>query len=162
MSRQVMMVPQDWEHPKKEDGKYQPMFFEYWPDVIADWMKEYKLWQKGQHPDQLDTDYDTDGVRYHEWAGFPDPDCYMHERILEENRTHYQMYETTSEGTPISPVFKTAEELARWLTDNRASAFADMTCSYDQWLAMINGPGSSFSAALIGGKLISGVEAIND
>jgi len=32
----------------------------------------------------------------------------------------WQMWEDTSEGSPISPVFKTAEELAQWLEDNGA------------------------------------------
>ena len=40
-----------------------------------------------------------------------------------EERTHYQMYETCTEGTPISPVMETPENLARWLADNGASAF---------------------------------------
>jgi hypothetical protein len=49
----------------------------------------------------------------------------------------WQMWETTSEGSPISPVFQTPEELARWLADNRASAFGRDTATYAQWLAMI-------------------------
>lgn len=37
----------------------------------------------------------------------------------------WQMWEDTSEGSPMSPVFATREELARWLAN------------YDQWLAII-------------------------
>lgn len=58
----------------------------------------------------------------------------------------WQMWETTSEGSPISPVFGTPEELARWLADTRASTFGSMTAGYDQWLAMIVGPGWAPSA----------------
>lgn len=43
----------------------------------------------------------------------------------EEEKTHIQMYETCSEGTPISPKFTKdkTEELAKWLADNNASSF---------------------------------------
>lgn len=51
----------------------------------------------------------------------------------------WQMWSTTSEGEPMSPVFATPEELARWLADNRASKFGSTTASYDEWLAIIKG-----------------------
>lgn len=72
----------------------------------------------------------------------------------------YQLWETTTEGSPMSPVFATAEELAQWLTDNKASAFADMTLGYDTWLKFINGNGYAPSAVAINGVLVSGVEGI--
>ncbi|AWH19239.1 hypothetical protein C1922_18920 [Stenotrophomonas sp. ZAC14D2_NAIMI4_7] len=31
------------------------------------------------------------------------------------SRTAFQIYENVSEGTPVSPVFETAEALAQWL-----------------------------------------------
>jgi len=49
----------------------------------------------------------------------------------------FQMWETTSEGSPMSPVFAAPEELARWLVDNNASSFGNDTATYGQWLAMI-------------------------
>jgi hypothetical protein len=71
----------------------------------------------------------------------------------------WQMWETVSEGSPISPVFATPEELARWLADTGASAFATMTATYDQWLATIR-VGFSVSAMFSPGVgLASGVEA---
>jgi hypothetical protein len=78
-----------------------------------------------------------------------------------DERTHYQMYEDCSLGTPISPVCETEEELAHWLADNNASTFADMTASYEKWLKMIK-VGSSISCfiALSDGKseIKSGVD----
>lgn len=50
----------------------------------------------------------------------------------------WQLWETTSEGSPTSPVFETGEALARWATDN-ATVFADMKATYDEWLRMIVG-----------------------
>ena len=77
--------------------------------------------------------------------------------------TGWQMWENTSEGSPISPVFKTPEALARWLTDSEASAFGKQTASYDAWLSMIVGPGTAPSAISTPGKgIISGVEGIHD
>lgn len=69
----------------------------------------------------------------------------------------WQMWETTSEGSPVSPVFATPEELAHWLADNGASSFGSSTSTYEQWLAMIQ-VGWAMSAAIVGGKLMSGVD----
>ena len=71
----------------------------------------------------------------------------------------YQMWETTSEGKPISPAFDTEEELAKWLADNNASSFANMTATYDEWLAMIK-VGSAPAAVLTSDGLQSGVSDV--
>ncbi len=71
----------------------------------------------------------------------------------------WQMWETTSEGSPISPVFATPEALARWLADTNASALGSRGASYDAWLSMILGPGSAMSGLMVDGKMISGVAA---
>ncbi len=73
--------------------------------------------------------------------------------------TGYQMWETTSEGSPISPVFETAEALAKWLADNGASSFGDMTATYAQWHAMIVGNGFACSAMISSDGIKSGAEA---
>lgn len=70
--------------------------------------------------------------------------------------THYQMYETTSPGTPISPVMPSAERLALWLVEHKASAFGDQTASYEAWLRVCQGA-PAFSCALQNGKVVSGV-----
>lgn len=72
----------------------------------------------------------------------------------------WQMWETTSEGSPISPVFKAPEELARWLADTNASAFGSSGASYGSWLRMIVGPGWAPSAVSDEHGLRSGVEAV--
>jgi hypothetical protein len=71
----------------------------------------------------------------------------------------YQMWETTSEGSPISPVFAAPEELAVWLSKNRKDTVDEDTTA-DQWLAFIRGPG--WAPSFIGGPdgLLTGVEAI--
>ncbi len=72
----------------------------------------------------------------------------------------YQMWETCSEGSPISPVFETPELLARWLADNNASAFGDQTASYDHWLGMITSCSYAPTMVLSGNKIMSGVEMV--
>lgn len=73
-----------------------------------------------------------------------------------------QMWETTSEGSPISPPFETATELARWLAETRASAFGSDTCTEEEWLAMINAGHSVASAVVMDGfDVVSGVEAVS-
>ena len=74
----------------------------------------------------------------------------------------YQVWETTSEGSPISPAFETPEELAEWLEVNKASSFGSSACSYDQWLEFIKGPGYAPSMILDNKGLHSGVCASED
>ena len=51
----------------------------------------------------------------------------------EGTATGWQLYETTSEGTPVSPVFATAEELAAWCEDG-ATVTARLKWTREQWL----------------------------
>ena len=74
----------------------------------------------------------------------------------------WQMWETTSEGSPISPVCETPEALARWLADNKASTFGSDTTDYDTWLRMIKGTGWAMSMVADEKGLRSGVEAMAD
>jgi len=142
MGREVRRVPKDWKHPKDKNGNYIPLLYDYNEDLKS-WM-EYK------------EEYEKEGKGFSEEK--PNPKDYM-PNWPEEERTHLQMYETTSEGTPISPVMETPEELARWLADNKASVFADMTASYDDWFAMIK---AGWAPSLVAGScgVISGVEAV--
>ena len=73
----------------------------------------------------------------------------------------YQMWETVTEGSPLSPAFATTEELAHWLADNKSSAFGRETANYDDWLKMIKAEWSP-TFAVVDGKLISGVEYAAD
>lgn len=48
----------------------------------------------------------------------------------------YQLWETTSEGSPVSPVFKTLEELCVWCETN-ATIFADIKLSKEKWFNIL-------------------------
>lgn len=70
----------------------------------------------------------------------------------------YQIWETVSEGSPISPVFATPEELAEHMSTTRWGA--DEGTSVEQWLRFINGPGWAPSMVMDSNGLRTGVEAI--
>lgn len=163
MGREVRMVPEKWNHPKNQDGRYDPLFDNFEKD-IADWQEEKEQWDRGyqkSYDNYKLKDKNNLALSYEEWAGeAPDPKNYMPTWKPEE-KTHYMMYETTTEGTPISPAFETPEELAKWLSDNNASAFADKTAAYEEWLNMIKEDGYAPSAVVENGELKSGVSAMN-
>lgn len=118
MHREVRLVPANWEHPRDQDGSYIRTFakFPYEEGEIAEGVEEG--W--------LDPSLDNYGVAV--MPQWPREEC-----------THYQMYECTTEGTPISPVMDSPEALARWLEENEASIFSDWTADYETWLAVIYG-----------------------
>ena len=136
MGRQVRRVAKDWRHPTDRRGG--PIPLHVGCDVLAmirKWADDYELWLLGSHPDQemIDSSCRT----FSEWGnGPPDPAGYMPNWPGSE-RTHWQMYEDTTEGTPISPVCESPEELAQWLADNGASVWGLEQASREQWAEII-------------------------
>jgi len=49
----------------------------------------------------------------------------------------FQLWETTSEGSPNSPVFKTLDELCEWCAEN-ATTFGRNKATKEQWLQMLD------------------------
>lgn len=168
MGREVRRVPANWQHPKNEKDTYIPLLGRSFASDDAEWSEEYAEWQRGMRrnykadgPKYVARTGDELGMRFTEWHGRrPNPDDYMPD-WPEAERTHWQMYEDTSEGTPISPVMDSPEALARWLADSGASAFAEMTATYEQWLGTIN-RGWACSGVMTGGVMRSGVAALHE
>ncbi len=157
MGREVRRVPADWTHPKDKYDNPIPMHNRSYREAAEKWVKEFKEWDAGTHPDQ---DGNTECRFYWEWAGAPpEEECCRPEFTSEP--THYQMYESVSEGTPISPVFATLEELAHWLADNKANAGMGRTATYEQWLSVCK---AGFAPTMVtetgkdGAQIMSGVE----
>ena len=97
MGREIRKVPSGWEHPRYTTenapslalvGTYQPQF----EQTFSERLKE--------DPNCADEDPATS--RPEEMAG----------------GTHRQLYESTTEGTPISPVFPDVQALAKYLLEN--------------------------------------------
>ncbi|MDD2879703.1 MAG: hypothetical protein PHQ58_04655 [Rhodoferax sp.] len=148
MGREVRRVHKDWQHPKREDGRHIPLWnVEKLTQRIENWDKEAKLWNGGfcyGRDGKLEplSDYQKSRT-YLQWVGDrPDPEKHMPE-WREEELTHLMMYEDTSEGTPISPAFTTAEELIQWLVDNKAPVFAYQTASYETWMSIVENSANS-------------------
>ena len=75
-----------------------------------------------------------------------------------EKSNGYQVWQTVSEGGPVSPVFLKSEDLAKWMVENDDSVTRDTT--YEAWLEMIKEEGGAPSMIIDGGKLQSGTAAI--
>jgi len=92
MGREIRRVPTDWEHPKNERGHYQPLYNQSFDDAFKAWMD------------------DKDG------GTSPDPEYYR-PAWAEDAELGYCMYETVSEGTPVSPVFESLQGLEDWMVE---------------------------------------------
>lgn len=164
MSRELRKVPANWEHPRDDQGEFIPLLGGSFKKEAAEWDEAAKQWAGGfcrNFKDEWRPKKADETGTYEEWEG---PRHEEHEYMPdwpEAERTHYQMYETTTDGIPISPVMETPEALAHWLADNGASASADQTASYDHWLAMIKKGRSPTFVTEPGKSLVSGVEFVS-
>lgn len=122
MGREIRRVAKGWVHPRREEdiAHYQPLHDESYLEASNQWVKDHQLWLAGKHPDIKK--YKLDTKEYPFWASWSGylgmPEEYRPYWEPEE-MTCYQLYETVSEGTPLSPVFKTKKALAAWLTNNK-------------------------------------------
>lgn len=73
----------------------------------------------------------------------------------------YQIWETVSEGSPISPVFEKPEDLAEWMANHPWNT-CDKDTTKKQWLKFILGPGWAPSFIGCDKGLITGVKAISE
>lgn len=126
MGREIRFVKEGWQHPYA-NGKPVSLF------DGEDYERGKKEWEEHFEKHGLQDTLDYMGEA-------PNEEYYM-PKWSEEEKTHMQMYETTSEGTPISPVFRKdqKEEMAQWLVDHRSSMFGGMTASKARWLNVIEG-----------------------
>lgn len=167
MGREVRRVPADWKHPKYlanglrgPEERYKPLYpGERYQPRVDEWDEECAKWKSGWRPDHCDST-EHRAMCYEQWAGQrPHRDDYMPNWPAEE-RTHYMMYEDTSEGTPISPAFATPEALAKWLADTGASAFGGQTASYEGWLRVAKGGYAPSAVYTPETGMVSGVDAL--
>ncbi len=108
MGREVRKVPPDWQHPKDKKGNYIPCYDQ-------DYTSACKKWYEGVMDFVPNEDYKW----YHEYAGDPpDEERYRSRKWIKTEATHFQLYENVSEGTPVTPIFSTKEELINYLVKN--------------------------------------------
>ena len=123
MGREIRRVPPNWEHPRytKDNARYQNWVGNYigmhdddYDSAAQEWLEQFDLWRAGKHPSQHG-EYASDSKYYWEYDTPPDPESYR--PAFTEEPTWYQVYETVSEGTPVTPPFATQDELIDYLVN---------------------------------------------
>jgi len=126
MGREVRIVPPNWDHPKMEiewpqtKAQLQPMFDRDYDEAKAEWIAEMNQWEAGTHENLVgETPMTTkkENPDYWEWAG-PPPERAYYRTWKMEDASWVQVWETVSEGTPVSPPFETEDELIEYLVAN--------------------------------------------
>lgn len=121
MGRELKRVPMDFDYPLK------------------------KVWYGYQIGGYCHEDYNEGCLRCKEFARImkipTDGNCpnfkeHFNLNLEPPKGDGYQLWETTSEGSPASPVFKTLDELCEWCADN-ATTFASFKATKEQWLNML-------------------------
>lgn len=118
MGREIRRVPPNWEHPMTE--KYgrlrpQPMFDKTFKEAADEWKQGFLEWEKGKRPDYCSEE--NQDLEFWEYEGGP-PDREYYRPWNNEEATWYQVWETVSEGTPVTPPFATEQELIDYLVEN--------------------------------------------
>jgi hypothetical protein len=126
MSREIRRVTPNWQHPKDERGHYKPLHDNDYETASQEWEREYAKFMACSSEGRL-KEYGC--AHYWEYINAPDQELYRAEKWTPEEATAYQIYETVSDGTPVSPVFPDLDHLIQWLIDqgyseNAANEFA--------------------------------------
>lgn len=173
MGREIRRVPPNWQHPKKEYANaydrgrvdYRPLRDRPFAPAMREWYAGWEAWERGERPDGCLCD------SYFDWyGGPPDPDHYRPEWD-EADATWFQVYETVSEGTPVTPPFATREELVEYLVANgdfwdqkrRKEGDSIMRCTpwpREEAHAFVFGDGYACSLVIAGGRVMTGTEAL--
>ena len=170
MGREIRRVPPNWEHPRKGDD-FQPMRNRDAETVMAKWQEEFAKWVAGGYDHEYPK---SEPYRsFCNWYGGPPDPEYYRPKWDEASATWWQVYETVSEGTPVSPAFATPEELVDYLVANgdfwdqarRKSGRSSMNCQpWDRKVAetfVKQGWATSFVVDNHG-NIRSGVETLAD
>ena len=109
MGREIRRVPKEWQHPKDESGHYLALYDEDYESALEQYQR-------------CPTDWDSIP---------PDPDYFRQAWDDDNPATHYQVYQDVSEGTPVSPVFASLDEMVAWLigegySEHAANKFAQL------------------------------------
>jgi hypothetical protein len=175
MGREIRMVPPNWQHPETEDAygrtRLQPMFDSNYASAKAEWLSELAKWEAGERPSHFDASEYPSDYSYWEWESNPPSRAY-YRPWADDDATWFQLWETVSEGTPVSPPFATRQELADYLAEN-GDFWDQKRCLEPGWERLFGGvPGKSGwgkqraeafvnvgwapSMIMMGGKLLDG------
>lgn len=122
MGREVRRVPPNWRHPLDDRARgphdYRPMHNRRFVDAMARWLADFDAARQGKFGDDWAAEY---------YGEQPDPFmAWLRENPpprdegqwrpwTDDEATWFQVWETVSEGTPITPPFATEAELVTYL-----------------------------------------------
>lgn len=176
------MVPPNWEHPKQAkpnyrtgqmEESYHPLHNKPYIQALAEWLGEHEAWERGEHEGITKYGHTKEEFPHYAYYGGNAPTAeYYRPNWKQEEMTWFQVYETVSEGTPVTPPFATREELVEYLVENgdfwdqsrRKEGCSVMPCcpwSRSSAEAFVMGSGWAPSMVIDGGKIMSGVEALS-
>jgi len=94
-----------------------PLYDRDYESTAEEWIAGLVAWEAGDDPDRAE--YGDGETRYYwEWNGSPPERDGYRPKWTEEEATWFQMYETVSEGTPVTPAFATKAEIVDYLVTN--------------------------------------------
>lgn len=119
----------------------------------------------GREIKRVPLDFDWPLTWPNRWEGYTrsceddecDGDCEACERIDPPTGDGWQLWETTTEGSPTSPVFSTPEDLARWMASNDCLFAGTRPVSYESALTWITSTGWAPSMVGTSAGVVDGV-----
>lgn len=174
MGRKLRMVPPNWDHPvvtlRNGQEGYQPMRDRAFEAAAKEWKERFLKWEAGERPNWISEEFSK--MEFWEYDG-PPPNRECHRPWQDSEATWFQVWETVSEGTPVTPPFATKEELIEYLVANgdfwdqkrREEGRHDINC--EPWPRQaaerfVNGPGWAPSLVMDAKGVRSGVESLQD
>ncbi len=179
MGRELRRVPANWQHPRDHRGHFRPLHDRSFSVAAAEWDDAASKWSEGLKRD-WSANVDAEGYHgdrrawkprdgkeacatYEEWGGErPTPEFYMPD--FTEPATWFQVYETVSEGTPVTPAFATPDDLIEHLclsgTQTSDGRPWDPPWSRRAAESFVRGSGWAPSLTATGGVIEPGYEGI--
>lgn len=174
MGREIRRVPPNWEHPRwtEEDARYTAHVGEYrschdetYADAAEAWMNACLEWEAGRHPDRERVDKECLPRYFWEWEG-PPPDPESYRPAFTAEPTWFQLYETVSEGSPVTPPFETEAKLIKYLSTkgdfwHQKDSMNHGAPTYSQAEALVR-QGGGMSMMVVDGKVMNTYEAAEE
>jgi hypothetical protein len=158
--RELRVVPLDYKHPTIGEqaerfggntwnslrgdisDELHSMFMRTYDEAIRDWWERREAWQRGERPEYFE-EREGDPYTFEEWdGGPPNPAYYLRHPLPTDVPMGIQLWQTISEGTPISPVFEDSAAGRRAMAEHMAehdttSIMRDLDA--DGWHRLITG-----------------------
>lgn len=128
MGRTLKRVPLDFDWPQ---GKIWPGYMVSFETLILEYNKDLSFEERSK----LEVTFGR--IMGCEIRGNEDFQYPKYHFLEPPTGDGYQLWETTTEGSPDSPVFATLDELCAWCAEN-ATTFADHRATAQEWKKMLS------------------------